>query len=152
MRAFDSIWYGFALNGHAAWSHAERPVDDYREAFKRSEEAIYHAALFVFQVAMREGIDFMSESCYGMEMNSPARFDEDDLPYLRGFAHWTRRRGGLFWYHNCGFTRKMIADGTIDQTALGNLAQVSESPVVLTQDQLAAGQEYLTGNWTITIE
>lgn len=56
-----------------------------------------------------------------------------------------------------GFARpvlqeKMIADGTIDQTALGNLAQVSQSPVVLSQDQLAAGQEYLTGNWTITIE
>lgn len=36
LRAFDSIWYGFALNGHAAWSHADRPLDDYQEAFTRA--------------------------------------------------------------------------------------------------------------------
>jgi hypothetical protein len=85
--------------------------DDYREAFNRSEAAIYQAALFVFQVAMQEGIDFMSESCYGMEMNSPARFDADDLPYLRGLAEWTHERNGLFWYHNCGITRRLILSG-----------------------------------------
>jgi putative spermidine/putrescine transport system substrate-binding protein len=56
-----------------------------------------------------------------------------------------------------GFARpvlqeKLIADGTIDQEALGKLAEATEDPVVLTQEQLAAGQEYLTGNWTITIE
>jgi putative spermidine/putrescine transport system substrate-binding protein len=56
-----------------------------------------------------------------------------------------------------GFARpvlqeKLIADGTIDQDALGKLAEATEEPVVLTQEQLTAGQEYLTGNWTITIE
>lgn len=56
-----------------------------------------------------------------------------------------------------GFARpilqeKLIADGTIDQEALGRLAQATEDPIVLTQEQLTAGQAYLTGNWTITIE
>jgi putative spermidine/putrescine transport system substrate-binding protein len=46
----------------------------------------------------------------------------------------------------------LIADGTIDQEALGALAEVSGAPVTLTQEQLAAGQEYLTANWDITIE
>jgi putative spermidine/putrescine transport system substrate-binding protein len=47
---------------------------------------------------------------------------------------------------------KLIADGTIDEEALGKLAQVSGTPVVLTQEQLAAGQEHLTANWDITIQ
>jgi hypothetical protein len=84
---------------------------DHREIFRRSEEAIYRAALYVFLIAMEEGIDFMSESCYGMEMNSPARFDEDDLPYLVRLSDWTHQRGGLFWYHNCGTTRRLILSG-----------------------------------------
>jgi len=56
-----------------------------------------------------------------------------------------------------GFARpilqeKLVADGTIDTEALGKLAEASAAPVVLTQDQLTAGQDLLTGNWTITIE
>jgi hypothetical protein len=44
LRAFDSIWYGFALNGHAAWSHAERPLNDYQEAFTRAFTRHYYDA------------------------------------------------------------------------------------------------------------
>ncbi len=36
LRAFDSIWYGFALNGHATWSHPQRPLKDYQRAFTRA--------------------------------------------------------------------------------------------------------------------
>jgi len=102
--------------------------DDYRAVFKRSEEAIYKAALFVFQIAMQEGIDFMSESCYGMEMNSPARFDEDDLPYLCGFSDWTHQRGGLFWYHNCGTTRRLILSGRFNAFRPDVLETVAPPP------------------------
>jgi len=84
---------------------------DYPEAYRRSTEAIYEAALFVFGIALEEGIDFMSESCYGMEMNSPARFDEQDLPYLQRLSDWTHEQGRLFWYHNCGMTRDLIRSG-----------------------------------------
>ena len=56
-----------------------------------------------------------------------------------------------------GFARpvlqdKLIADGTIDQEALANLAPVSGTPVQLTQEQIAAAQEYLAANWDIAIE
>lgn len=47
---------------------------------------------------------------------------------------------------------KMVADGTIDQALLAKLATASGSPAVLTQEQLAAGQEYLKANWNITIQ
>ena len=55
-----------------------------------------------------------------------------------------------------GFARpvlqeKMIADGTIDQTALGNLAQVSGTPVVLTEAQQKAAGEYVNANWNIDL-
>jgi putative spermidine/putrescine transport system substrate-binding protein len=48
--------------------------------------------------------------------------------------------------------QKMIADGTIDQAALDKLGKTDQAPVVLTQEQLKAGQDYLTNNWTITIQ
>jgi putative spermidine/putrescine transport system substrate-binding protein len=55
-----------------------------------------------------------------------------------------------------GFARpvlldKMIADGTVDQEALGKLAQASGEPVVLTQDQVAAASAYLADNWDIPL-
>jgi putative spermidine/putrescine transport system substrate-binding protein len=56
-----------------------------------------------------------------------------------------------------GFARpvlqdKLIADGTVDEEALGMLAEVSSTPVQLTQEQVAAAQEYLAANWDIAIE
>ncbi|MHB8969619.1 MAG: glycoside hydrolase family 20 zincin-like fold domain-containing protein [Pirellulaceae bacterium] len=36
LRAFDSIWYGFALNGHATWSHPQLALDDYQAAFTKA--------------------------------------------------------------------------------------------------------------------
>ena len=44
LRAFDSIWYGFALNGHAAWSHPKRAVDEYQGAFTRAFTRHYYDA------------------------------------------------------------------------------------------------------------
>jgi putative spermidine/putrescine transport system substrate-binding protein len=55
-----------------------------------------------------------------------------------------------------GFARpvlqdKMVKDGTIDQEALGKLAQAEGTPVVLTQDQVTKASEYLTANWAIEL-
>ena len=47
---------------------------------------------------------------------------------------------------------KMVADGTVDQAALGKLAPASGTPVQLNQEQLTKGQEYLKANWNITIQ
>ncbi len=90
---------------------------DYREAFHRGMDAIYRAARFVFAVAMEEGIDFMSESCSGLEMTSPKDFDRLDLPYLEALSAFTHARGGLFWYHNCGLTRRLILSGRFNRFA-----------------------------------
>ena len=101
---------------------------DYSDAFRRSMEAICRAALFVFGVAMEEGIDFMSESTYGLEMTSPERFDRQDLPYLQRLAEWTHRCGGLFWYHNCGKTRAMFLSGRFDQFRADVIETVAPPP------------------------
>jgi hypothetical protein len=114
---------------------------DHFETFRRSEEAIFRAALFVFQIAMEEGVDFMSESCYGMEMNSPARFDEDDLPYLKRLADWTHQRGGLFWYHNCGATRRLILAGRLNAFHPDVLETVAPPPEG--DNDLAESRRYL---------
>jgi hypothetical protein len=84
---------------------------DYRETFHRAMNAIYQAACFIFEIAISEGIDFMSESSSGLELTSPADFDRLDLPYLRALSAFTHACGSLFWYHNCGLTRQLILSG-----------------------------------------
>jgi hypothetical protein len=36
LRAFDSIWYGFVLNGHCTWSQPQRPLTAYQRDFTRA--------------------------------------------------------------------------------------------------------------------
>jgi len=55
-----------------------------------------------------------------------------------------------------GFARpvlqdKMVKDGTIDQAALGAVAKVSGTPVVMTQDQAKKAGEYVNANWKINL-
>jgi len=55
-----------------------------------------------------------------------------------------------------GFARpvlldKMVADGTVDQTALAALGQATGTPVVLTQDQVKKASDYLAANWSIEL-
>ena len=100
-------WQGYQVGQRNLIYH----YHDYPKAFRRGMEAVYHAARYVFTIAMEEGIDFMSESTYGLEMTSWKGFDEVDLPYLRALSDWTHERDGLFWYHNCGHTRQMILSG-----------------------------------------
>jgi uroporphyrinogen decarboxylase len=76
-----------------------------------------------------------------MEMNSPARFDEDDLPYLRRLADWTHQRGGLFWYHNCGTTRRLILSGRFNAFHPDVLETVAPPPEG--DNDLAESRRYL---------
>jgi putative spermidine/putrescine transport system substrate-binding protein len=46
----------------------------------------------------------------------------------------------------------MITDGTVDQAALALLPAVEGAPVVLTQSQIEAGQEYLLANWNQAVQ
>ena len=36
LRAFDSIWYGFVLNGRSTWSHSSQSLDEYQTDFTRA--------------------------------------------------------------------------------------------------------------------
>lgn len=101
---------------------------DYPREYERSMEAVYRAALVVFRIAMEEGIDFMSESTYGLEMNSPRQFELQDLPYTRRLADFTHRHGGLFWYHNCGLTRQLILEGQFDRLGADVIETVAPPP------------------------
>jgi len=101
---------------------------DHPAAFARSMAAIREASLFVFSIAMEEGIDFMSESCSGLEMTSPGEFDEVDLPVLVALSAWTHGRGGLFWYHNCGQTRELIRSGRFNRFAPDVLETIAPPP------------------------
>ncbi len=44
LRAFDSIWYGFALNAQAGWSHPERPLAQTQPAFTAAFTRAYYDA------------------------------------------------------------------------------------------------------------
>ncbi len=44
LRAFDTLWHGFALNGHCTWSAPERPMEHYLPAFTRAFARHYYDA------------------------------------------------------------------------------------------------------------
>jgi hypothetical protein len=117
-------WLGFQISP----SNIFYQWNDDRDAYQRSMDAVMQASLFVMSIAIDEGIDFMSDSSYGLEMTSPACFAAMDLPYIRAFASWTHERGGLFWYHNCGFTRQMIANGTFNTLGADVLETIAPPP------------------------
>ncbi len=61
-------WLGYQINPSSIffqWS-------DFPEIYEKSMEAIFEASLVVMAIAVEEGIDFMSDSSYGLEMTSPA--------------------------------------------------------------------------------
>ena len=117
-------WLGSQISQQNMIFHAI----DYPEAYARSMEAIYQASLFVFEIAMEEGIDFMSEAGYGLEMISPVQFSEQNVPYTRRLADWTHGRNGLFWYHNCGQTRELIYTGQFDRLGADVIETIAPPP------------------------
>lgn len=117
-------WLGYQINPSNIFYH----WNDYREAFVRSMDALCEASLVVMSIALEEGIDFMSDSSYGLEMTSPELFQVMDFPYIRRFADWTHERSGLFWYHNCGFTRRMIHDGTFNRLGADLIETIAPPP------------------------
>jgi hypothetical protein len=117
-------WLGYQINPTSIFYQ----WNDWRETFLRSMEAVYEASLFVMSIAMSEGIDFMSDSSYGLEMTSPELFATMDLPYIRRFADWTHQRGGLFWYHNCGFTSRLIKDGVFNTLGADVIETIAPPP------------------------
>ena len=117
-------WLGYQINPTSIFYH----WNDFHDEFVRSMDAVVEASLFVMSVALSEGIDFMSDSSYGLEMTSPPLFKIMDMPYIQKFARWTHERGGLFWYHNCGFTRKLIADGVFNRLGADVIETIAPPP------------------------
>jgi hypothetical protein len=101
---------------------------DYPAAYRACTEAILQAALQVFEIAMQEGIDFMSEGGYGLEMVSPGWYEKYDLRYIPQLTAWTHAHGGLFWYHNCGRTRELIRRGHFNALGADLIETISPPP------------------------
>jgi hypothetical protein len=102
--------------------------NDWQDVYVRSMESLYEASLYVMAIALDEGIDFMSDSSYGLEMTSPDLFATMDLPYIRRFADWTHEHNGLFWYHNCGFTSQLIKDGVFNTLGADVIETIAPPP------------------------
>jgi hypothetical protein len=117
-------WLGYQASQQNLVFHRQ----DFPDTFARSMAAIMEASLFVFTIALEEGVDFMSESCSGLEMTSPRDFDEVDLPVLMKLSDWTHAHGSLFWYHNCGRTRELISSGRFNRFAPDVLETIAPRP------------------------
>ena len=102
--------------------------EDDRSTFIRSMEALVEASLFVMQIAVEEGLDFMSDSSYGLEMTSPRLFEEMDLPYIQRFSGWSHRHDRPFWYHNCGFTNRLIKEGYFNRLGADLIETIAPPP------------------------
>jgi hypothetical protein len=117
-------WLGYQINP----TNIFYQWNDWQDVFIRSMDAVYEASLFVMSIALKEGIDFMSDSSYGLEMTSPELFATMDFPYIHRFANWTHQRGGLFWYHNCGFTSQLIKDGVFNALGADVIETIAPPP------------------------
>jgi hypothetical protein len=74
------------LTGQVSQQDMVYVEQDFPQVYRNCMEAILKAALFVFEIAMQEGIDFMSEGGYGLEMVSPAWYEKYDLYACPGWA------------------------------------------------------------------
>jgi uroporphyrinogen-III decarboxylase len=117
-------WLGYQINP----TNIFYQWHEWQEVYTRSMDALYEASLFVMSIALQEGIDFMSDSSYGLEMTSPELFAAMDLPYIRKFADWTHRHDGLFWYHNCGFTSQFIREGLFNTLGADVIETIAPPP------------------------
>jgi len=117
-------WLGYQIAPSSIFYH----WNDHQALYRRSMEAVAEASLFVMAIAMEEGIDFMSDSSYGLEMTSPELFRTMDLPFIRRFSVWTHEHGGLFWYHNCGFTSTLIRDGSFNMLGADLIETLAPPP------------------------
>jgi len=117
-------WLGYQISPQHIFYHWQ----DHRQAFIRSMEAMCEASLFLMAIAMEEGVDFISDSSYGLEMTSPQLFREMDMPYICRFSRWTHERNGLFWYHNCGYTRTLIRDGDFNRLEADVIETIAPPP------------------------
>ncbi len=117
-------WLGYQINP----TNIFYQWHDWQDVYRLSMDALYEASLFVMSIAIEEGIDFMSDSSYGLEMTSPELFATMDLPYIRKFAAWTHQRDGLFWYHNCGFTSTFIREGLFNTLGADVIETIAPPP------------------------
>jgi hypothetical protein len=117
-------WLGSQVGPQSMFIHWH----DHRASYRRAMDAMLQASLFIMTIALEEGIDFMSESSYGLEMTSPEAFAAMDLPYIQALADWTHARGGLFWFHCCSRTRRLILDGTFNRLHTDVLETLAPPP------------------------
>jgi hypothetical protein len=117
-------WLGDQIGPQTMIFHAA----DYPVVFERSMDAIFQAACIIFTIAMEQGIDFMSEASYGLEMISPQQFEAQDVRYIARLARFTHNHGGLFWYHNCGKTRALIHSGAFNRLGADVIETIAPPP------------------------
>lgn len=130
-------WLGHQMSPGLMWVHWQ----EYPEAYRRSMAAIREAALFVFGIALAEGIDFMSDCAYGLEMTSPGLFREMDLPFSQAYSAWAHAHGGLFWFHSCGLTRRLIMAGIYNELGADVIETIAPPPEG--DNDLAESRHYL---------
>ncbi len=128
---------GVIVNGHpqVGWLSGRISQEDmfylpldYPEAYAACVEAIIEGTMRVNEIAMQEGIDFMSEGSFGLELISPKWYERYDLAYLPRMAAHAHAHGGLFWYHNCGKTRELIERGYFNRLGADVIETVSPPP------------------------
>ena len=117
-------WLGYQISPERIYYHWM----DFPKTFKKSMDALYEASCYVMEIAIGQGIDFCSDSSYGLEMTSPALFREMDLPYIQNFAKFSHDRDCLFWYHNCGYTRNLILSGSFNTLGADVIETIAPPP------------------------
>ena len=128
---------GVIVNGHpqVGWLSARMTQEnmflldhDFPAAYAAGAEAVVVANMQVNEIAMEEGIDFMSEGTFGLELISPKWYEKYDLTFIPRLSAHAHAHGGLFWYHNCGRTRELIERGYFNKLGCDVIETISPPP------------------------
>jgi hypothetical protein len=141
LRAFDSIWYGFALNGHCTWSHADRPLAEYQPAFTRAFTRHWYDARTAAAAALASAYERLDRDKSLLELANQTLHDVVGVYDTQEAGYLDNTLSGAF--AECG--RLVGADGVPDPklAAIRKNAKHVAAEATAVQSSLEAQREHV---------
>jgi len=142
LRAFDSIWYGFALNGHCTWSRPQRPVGEYQDSFTRAFVRHYYDTRSDSAAeALASAYTRLDQCKSKLELANQTIHDVVGVYDTQEAGYLDNTLGGAF--HLCG---DLVDPDGVPQPKLATIrenAQWTETEAASMQDLIEAQREHV---------
>ncbi len=140
--------FSLTCNLYMATQTAFYLLADHPEFMERLFEAETLANTVVVECAARAGADFVLGAINGLEIFSPAIYQNYFVPQARHLHETAHRHGMRGWVHTCGHMNKLIDMGVYEPMAVDVLESLSHPPLGDVTDLNAARKKL--GNKIVT--